>query len=138
MAEIFDMSSGKKLSSDKKVEQAAMGLAYLFDMPDEMFKMIYPQMKEEFLKTVQNGEFEKEIFQQGVSDKEKQEAIDSFKELQNNTDAICSPIGLRELEYLSQENKQALIIISGSFYMIGQILKKSNFLQNIAESVNIY
>lgn len=62
----------------------------------------------------------------------------SFKELQNNTDAICSPIGLRELEYLSQENKQALIIISGSFYMIGQILKKSNFLQNIAESVNIY
>lgn len=62
----------------------------------------------------------------------------SFKELQNNTDSICSPIGLRELEYLSQENKQALIIISGSFYMIGQILKKSNFLQNIAESVNIY
>lgn len=104
MAEIFDINSGKKLSSDKEVEQAAMGLAYLFDMPDEMFKMIYPQMKEEFLKTVQNGEFEKEIFQQGVSDKEKQEAIDSFKELQKEM----------EEEGLCQEKLDFLTVIRES------------------------
>ncbi len=35
------------------------------------------------------------------------------------------PINLRELEYLITENKQSLIIISGSFYMIGQILNSS-------------
>ena len=35
------------------------------------------------------------------------------------------PINLRELEYLIIENKQSLIIISGSFYMIGQILNSS-------------
>lgn len=98
MAEIFDINSGKKLSSDKEVEQAAMGLAYLFDMPDEMFKMIYPQMKEEFLKTVQNGEFEKEIFQQGVSDKEKQKAIDSFKELKKELEDELSQ---EKIDFLS-------------------------------------
>lgn len=40
------------------------------------------------------------------------------------------PINLKELEYLIEENKGALIIVSGSFYMIGQMLKKStNFLK---------
>ena len=48
------------------------------------------------------------------------------------------PINMRELEYLITENKQSLIIISGSFYMIGQILNSSNLFQNIAELVNIY
>lgn len=48
------------------------------------------------------------------------------------------PINMRELEYLIAENKQSLIIISGSFYMIGQILNSSSILQNIAELVNIY
>lgn len=48
------------------------------------------------------------------------------------------PVNIRELEYLITENKQALIIISGSFYMIGQILNSSNLLKNIAELVNIY
>ncbi len=48
------------------------------------------------------------------------------------------PINMRELEYLITENKKSLIIISGSFYMIGQILNSSNIFQNIAELVNIY
>lgn len=77
MAKIYDMN-GNQLS-DKEIEKAANGLLYIFEMPDEMFKMIYPQMKEEFLKTIKNGEFEKEVFQKGVSEKEKQEAIEGFK-----------------------------------------------------------
>lgn len=77
MAKIYDMN-GNQLS-DKEIEKAANGLLYIFEMPDEMFKMIYPQMKEEFLKTTKNGEFEKEVFQKGVSEKEKQEAIEGFK-----------------------------------------------------------
>ena len=77
MAKIYDMN-GNQLS-DKEIENAANGLLYIFEMPDEMFKMIYPQMKEEFLKTAKNGEFEKEVFQKGVSEKEKQEAIEGFK-----------------------------------------------------------
>lgn len=48
------------------------------------------------------------------------------------------PLKIRELEYLITENKSSLIIISGSFYMIGQILNSSNLFQNIAELVNIY
>lgn len=48
------------------------------------------------------------------------------------------PLNLRELEYLITENKHPLIIISGSFYMIGQILNSSTLLKNIAELVNIY
>ena len=48
------------------------------------------------------------------------------------------PVNTRELEYLITENKRSLIVISGSFYMIGQILNSSNLFQNIAELVNIY
>lgn len=48
------------------------------------------------------------------------------------------PVNMRELEYLITENKRSLIVISGSFYMIGQILNSSNLFQNIAELVNIY
>ena len=46
----------------------------------------------------------------------------------------------KELEYLLAENKQSLIIVSGSFYMIGSILqsgKNNGFFQNIAELDNI-
>lgn len=48
------------------------------------------------------------------------------------------PVNIREMEYLVTENKSSLIIICGSFYMIGQILNSSHFFQNIAEVVNIY
>ncbi len=46
----------------------------------------------------------------------------------------------KELEYLLVENKESLIIVSGSFYMIGSILqngKNNGFFQNIAELDNI-
>lgn len=49
-------------------------------------------------------------------------------------------INRRDLEYLAAENKDSLIIISGSFYMIGAILNDKNscsFFQNIAEVDNI-
>lgn len=49
-------------------------------------------------------------------------------------------INQKELEYLIEENRTKLVIISGSFYMIGSILsagKSSGFLKNIAELVNI-
>ena len=97
MADIFDMQ-GNKLNSEKDVENAAAGLAYIFDMPDEMFKMVYPQMKEEFIKTVKNGEFEKEAFQQGVSAKEKLEAINSFKDLREE---IKDELSAEKLDFLS-------------------------------------
>lgn len=60
-----------------------------------------------------------------------------FEDLKKEKQTACQ-INLRELEYLISENKTGLIILSGSFYMIGQILKKSNFFQNIAKVVNIY
>ena len=44
----------------------------------------------------------------------------SFEELNKNIKR-AKPINKRELEYLAHENKDALIIISGSFYMIGQV-----------------
>ena len=47
-------------------------------------------------------------------------------------------MNLKDLDYLLHENKDKLIIISGSFYMLGQILEKSYYFQNIAEVVNIY
>lgn len=97
MADIFDMQ-GNKLNSDKDVENAAAGLAYIFEMPDEMFKMVYPQIKDEFIKTVKNGEFEKEIFQKGISDKEKEEAINSFKELKKELEDELSQ---EKIDFLS-------------------------------------
>lgn len=48
------------------------------------------------------------------------------------------PVTTRDLEYLITEDKSALVIVCGSFYMIGQILNSNNFFQNIAEVVNIY
>lgn len=50
------------------------------------------------------------------------------------------PINQRELEYLAAENRAGLLIISGSFYMIGSILNTKNsnhFFQNIAMVDNI-
>lgn len=89
MADIFDMR-GNKLT-EKEVEQAAAGLSYIFEMPDEMFRMVYPQMKEEFIKSVKNGEFEKDAFQQGASKVEKEEVLNSFKELYNEfkEEGVC-------------------------------------------------
>lgn len=50
------------------------------------------------------------------------------------------PLKQKELEYLLAENKDRLVIISGSFYMIGSILSCGNsngFFKNITEVVNI-
>ncbi len=47
------------------------------------------------------------------------------------------PLKQKALEYLVCENKNKLIIISGSFYMIGDILNSSSFFRNIAEVDNI-
>lgn len=50
------------------------------------------------------------------------------------------PINQTELEYLCAENRKNLVIISGSFYMIGSILASKDFYflrQNIAELDNI-
>lgn len=44
-----------------------------------------------------------------------------------------APIGIRDLDYLLYENKDALIIICGSFYMLGQIIEKSHFFNNLPE-----
>lgn len=64
----------------------------------------------------------------------------SYDELCKNVNLNNKPsrINLKELEYLSAENNHSLIVISGSFYMLGQILKKSSFFQNIAGVDNIY
>lgn len=106
MANIYDMNGNN--ISDKEVEKAATGLLYIFEMPDEMFKIVYPQMKEEFLKTVKNGEFEKEVFQKGVSEKDKQDAIDGFKLLKKEF----------EEEGLIQEKLDFLDIIINSMESI--------------------
>jgi dihydrofolate synthase/folylpolyglutamate synthase len=50
----------------------------------------------------------------------------SFEDL-HNTIGKGRLINQRELEYFITENKDSLIIISGSFYMIGNILKSENF-----------
>jgi dihydrofolate synthase/folylpolyglutamate synthase len=50
----------------------------------------------------------------------------SFEDL-HNTINKGRLINQRELEYFITENKNSLIIISGSFYMIGNILKSENF-----------
>ena len=43
----------------------------------------------------------------------------------------CAPLNLKDLDYLLHENKEALIIICGSFYMLGQILEKSYFFNSM-------
>ena len=60
-----------------------------------------------------------------------------FEELCKIREKACQ-INLKELEYLVGENNDAVVIVSGSFYMIGQIIAKSNFFQNITKVVNIY
>lgn len=98
MGNIYDIN-GNQLNANKETELAASSLAYIFDMPDEMFKAIYPQMKEEFIKTVKNGEFEKEAFQKGASDSEKIEAINAFRELQKafEEEEVC----IEKLDFLN-------------------------------------
>ncbi|MBS4759668.1 MAG: bifunctional folylpolyglutamate synthase/dihydrofolate synthase [Clostridium sp.] len=59
-----------------------------------------------------------------------------YEEL-NNYMRSGKPLKQKALEYLVCENKNKLIIISGSFYMIGDILNSSSFFRNIAEVDNI-
>ena len=50
-------------------------------------------------------------------------------------------INQKELEYLAAENRNKLLILSGSFYMLGKILSNKssyNFFQNITELDNIF
>lgn len=69
--------------SDKETQSIAEGLEYILDMPNELFKTIYPSMKEEYIKTIKSGEFEKQIFQEGISPEEKKEAINAFEDIKN-------------------------------------------------------
>lgn len=50
----------------------------------------------------------------------------------------ANPINSKDLSYLIQEKKDSLIIICGSFYMLGEILKINNFLKKTAMVVNIF
>ena len=62
--------------------------------------------------------------------------IEDFKKIKPD----ARQINQFDLEYLAAENKNNLIIISGSFYMIGEILSSknsNNFFKNIAELDNI-
>ena len=62
--------------------------------------------------------------------------IEDFKKIKPD----ARQINQFDLEYLATENKNNLIIISGSFYMIGEILSSknsNNFFKNIAELDNI-
>lgn len=112
MAKIYDMNGNE--ISNKEVEKTAEGFLYIFQMPDELFKTIYPQVKEEFIKTVKNGEFEKEAFQQGVSDKDKEEAIEGFKSLKKvfEEENYCS----EKLEFLDLMIESMENIISSIGY----------------------
>ena len=85
MAKILNMDEEK---IKKDAELAAESFTYLFDMPDEIFKTIYPALKEEFTKAIKSGEFEKNAFQKGVSEEEKKEAINSFKDLRKEFEEL--------------------------------------------------
>ena len=61
-------------------------------------------------------------------------------EVVQKTHPNACEINQKELEYLAAENNNKLLIVSGSFYMIGKILSNKssyNFFQNIAELDNI-
>lgn len=78
MAEIYKM--GKEIS-EEEINSAIEGLAYIFDMPDSMFKAVFPRLKEEFIKTIKNGEFEKDLLQKGISSEERKKITNELKEL---------------------------------------------------------
>ena len=62
-------------------------------------------------------------------------------EIVQKTHPNACEINQKELEYLAAENNNKLLIVSGSFYMIGKILSNKssyNFFQNIAELDNIF
>lgn len=78
MAEIYNINDAKR---EKEIEEAMSGLTYIFEMPDDVFKIVYPTMKEEFIKSMKNGEFEETFFQNGISKQEKEEYLETLKEL---------------------------------------------------------
>lgn len=73
---------GKK---DKDIGKSMESLTYIFDMPDDLFKRIYPDFKKEFIKSMKNGEWEKEIFKNGVSREEKERTIKELNELKEES-----------------------------------------------------
>lgn len=108
-------------------------LDYYF--PDKKRVWIYGSLTTKDYKSVMNTLFKKndEVY---FYDFQYPNSV-SFSQLQKIL-PCGMPLKIRELEYLITENKSSLIIVSGSFYMIGQILNSSNLFQNIAELVNIY
>ena len=86
---------------------------------------------ENVTKTLFNLE-EDEIF---FFDFENKNSVD-FESLNKNIE-IGKPLKIKALEYLVCENKDKLIVVSGSFYMIGDIINCSSLFQNITEVDNI-
>lgn len=76
MAKIYNFNKSKN-DEDKLAES----FEYILTMPDDMFKAVYPQLKEELVKSIKSGEFDKETFQEGITDYDKQQAIQGFKDL---------------------------------------------------------
>ena len=108
-----------------------------FYFPEKKRVWIYGVLNTKDYKTVMQTLFKKddEIY---FYDFKYQNSV-KFDELKKYVNQACL-INQRELEYLIAENREKLIIISGSFYMIGNILESEslkNYLKNIAKVDNI-
>lgn len=103
--------NNNKITTNQTIE----AFNYLFDMPDDLFKTVYPTMVSEFKKALESGEFDKEY-----SEKSLEEVERSIVEIDNLLDEIRNTEEFREelieekiefLELILESSKEALLKI---------------------------
>lgn len=86
----------------KNNNEAVATFEYILEMPDELFKTVYPTMREEFVKSAKSGEFKTEFEKGFSSEAEKINVLNSIEEArQEILDDDC----------LSEEKREFLLLL---------------------------
>lgn len=107
MAEIINLNNSKleqnetlniPLSEEETLVKEAF--SFIFSMPDDLFRQIYPSMKEEFLKTIKSGEYQKEQIEKGSSQEEIDRSLQSLFSVKKEIDNYDG-LSTEKIEYLN-------------------------------------
>ena len=107
MAEIINLNNlelkqNENLKTSLSEEETLVkeAFSFIFSMPDDLFRQIYPSMKEEFLKTIKSGEYQKEQIEKGSSQEEIDRSLQSLLSIKKEIDNY-EGLSKEKIEYLN-------------------------------------
>lgn len=107
MAEIINLNNlelkqNENLKTSLSEEETLVkeAFSFIFSMPDDLFRQIYPSMKEEFLKTIKSGEYQKEQIEKGASQEEIDRSLQNLLSVKKEIDNY-EGLSTEKIEYLN-------------------------------------